>query len=77
LQDELSHESKTQAKAKRLSSIKTQVSDIASAWEYLSDMEKQMLIRDCVSKIIVTNERIEIFYTFQKNKLNKKSKKSA
>lgn len=76
LQDELNRENETQSKAKRLSSIKSQVSDIASAWEYLSDMEKQMLIRDCVSKIIITNGRIEIFYTFQKKKAENNSKNS-
>ena len=38
---------------------------IGSCWERLSDAEKQMLVRACVQKIVLQNEKIEIFYTIE------------
>lgn len=52
------------SQSKQLNSIMAQVSTIADTWEYLSDMDKQTLIRDCVNKIVITGNRVEIFYSF-------------
>lgn len=68
LKDELDMEEKQRFATKQLEKIKIQVANIAETWDYLSDQERQTLIRDCVSKIVITGDRVEIFYSFQKSK---------
>lgn len=36
--------------------------DLKSAWKYMSFMEKQSLVRKCIDKIVITKEKIEVFY---------------
>ena len=44
--------------------MREKLSSIADTWEYLTGQERQSLIRDCVSRIVITGEKVEIFYTF-------------
>lgn len=38
---------------------------IGSCWEWLSDTEKQALVRACVQRIVLQNDKIEIFYVIE------------
>lgn len=38
---------------------------IGSCWDKLCDAEKQMLVRACVQKIVLQNDKIEIFYVME------------
>lgn len=38
---------------------------IGSCWDKLSDTEKQTLVRACVQKIVLQNDKIEIFYVIE------------
>ena len=38
---------------------------IGSCWDKLSDAEKQTLVRACVQRIVLQNDKIEIFYVFE------------
>ena len=38
---------------------------IGSCWERLSDTEKQALVRACVQRIVLQNDKIEIFYAIE------------
>ncbi|MGO5029444.1 recombinase family protein [Candidatus Agathobaculum pullicola] len=38
---------------------------IGSCWERLSDTEKQALVRACVQRIVLQNDKIEIFYVIE------------
>lgn len=38
---------------------------IGSCWDKLSDAEKQTLVRACVQKIVLQNDKIEIFYVIE------------
>lgn len=38
---------------------------IGSCWDKLSDAEKQTLVRVCVQKIVLQNDKIEIFYVME------------
>ena len=38
---------------------------IGSCWDRLSDTEKQALVRACVQRIVLQNDKIEIFYVIE------------
>ncbi|HIX90646.1 MAG TPA: recombinase family protein [Candidatus Agathobaculum pullicola] len=42
---------------------------IGSCWERLSDTEKQALVRACVQRIVLQNDKIEIFYVIEGAKM--------
>lgn len=65
LKAELQTEAETQTQMQKLSLVREQVSGIRDTWPYLSDLQRQSMIRDCVSRIVVTNERLQIYYTFK------------
>ena len=73
LQAQYEQEKEDQASARRLALIRDQVAGIAETWPYLTDMQKQTMIRDCVSRIVITNERVQIFYTFKESGGQQKS----
>ncbi len=60
-------EQENQARSRKLCFLRDQVVRIAESWPCLTDLQRQTLIRDCISKIIIANDRIQIFYTFKKN----------
>lgn len=66
LREEYRSEEKTHTSTKQVNFVRSQVACIADTWDYLSDTEKQAVLRDCISKIVITDDRIEIFYTFRK-----------
>ena len=57
-------EEKSHAAAQELQALRGRLSAVADTWEYLSGRERQALIRDCVSKIVIGGGRVEVFYTF-------------
>lgn len=65
LKAELQTEAENQTQMQKLSLVRAQVSGIRDTWPFLSGQQKQSLIRDCVSRIVVTNERLQIYYTFK------------
>ena len=65
LQEEYEGERENQNAGKRLSLLREQISGIAASWPLLSDTEKQALVRDCISRIVISNQKVEIFYTFE------------
>ena len=73
LQAQYEQEKEDQASARRLALIRDQVAGIAETWPYLTDLQKQTMIRDCVSRIVITNERVQIFYTFKQSGGQQKS----
>lgn len=61
-------EEETRARARHIGLIREQVVSIRSAWEMLSAQERQAILRDCIDRIIIHKNRVEIFYTFLKEK---------
>lgn len=68
LQQEYAIEQDNHIMKNQVESAKKTISNLADAWEYLSDIEKQQAVRDCVEKIVISEDEVEIFYTFVKNK---------
>ncbi len=61
---ELEREIERQASTKKLERLENEISSISQAWPYLSELERQQIIRDCVEKIVITGNNVEIFYAF-------------
>ena len=40
------------------------LSGIRESWPYLSMEEKKKLVRSCVEKIVITDDRVDVYYTF-------------
>ena len=64
LREELAREEAVRSSTKRLERLGSEIASIKEAWPYLSGLERQQIIRDCVEKIVITGERLEIYYTF-------------
>lgn len=64
LEKELADEKKSNISKNNMELIYNQVKGIEDVWEYLNDNEKQAIIRDCVEKVIIKDDQIEIFYRF-------------
>ena len=64
LRAELEREIERQASTKKLERLENEISSISQAWPYLSELERQQIIRDCVEKIVITGNNVEIFYAF-------------
>lgn len=64
LQSELRREEASRASSRKLERLGSEITGIAQAWPYLSGLERQQIIRDCVEKIVVSGGRLEIYYTF-------------
>lgn len=67
LRDSYADEESNQTASRQLDLIRCQVAGIAETWPLLSDQERQVLIRDCVEKIVISGTKVEIYYTFKKN----------
>ena len=46
---------------------------IGSCWDKLSDAEKQTLVRACVQRIVLQNDKIEIFYVIEGTEMRQSS----
>ena len=67
MKSELEREERIRSSTKKLERLGQEISSIRQAWPYLSELERQQIIRDCVEKIVVTGSRLEIYYTFDGN----------
>lgn len=64
LRQEYAAEEATRRRAARLEELRDQAAGIRDAWPCLTQEERQMVIRDCVDRIVVNGPEVEIYYTF-------------
>lgn len=64
LYDQYEFEKETQISCKTISYIIDKVVNIRDTWDTLNKMEKQALIRECVEKVTISSDEVEIRYTF-------------
>ena len=70
LQQHLKREKNELSHAKRSLPALGRVVSIEELWPSLTDFQRQGIIRECVSKIIITQESVKVFYTFTQRQLN-------
>ena len=65
LQREYEKESELQKDVRDAAFAKMEVEGIADAWEYMTPQQQQAVVRDCISKVIVTHDHIDVYYRFK------------
>ncbi len=68
LKADYEEEKKSNQSKKYIEYVKDEVTNIRDIWNFLNNREKQMIIRDCIDKIIIGEQQIEVFYAFKKSK---------
>ena len=68
LREQLIMEEETRTRAKHIDLVRERVVSIRSAWGMLSMQERQTVLRDCIDRLIIHKNKVEIFYTFLKDK---------
>ena len=66
LKEQYALEEESRVGTKHLDFIREQVASIRDTWDFLTEQEKQMVIRDCVDHINISDDKVEIYYTFIK-----------
>lgn len=64
LEKELADEKKSNISKSNMELIYNQIRGIEDVWKFLNDSEKQSIIRDCVEKVIIKDDEVEIYYRF-------------
>ena len=49
----------------KIEGIKKTLLTLAESWEYMTARERRNIVRECVEKLVVTDENVEIFYKFR------------
>ena len=73
LKEQYALEAETNQTRSYINLIYDQVVSIRDTWSYLDNREKQELIRACIEKIVISDEKIEIFYSFIRTEKQSKS----
>lgn len=66
LKEQYALEEENRLGTKHLDFIRETVASIRDTWDFLSDQERQMVIRDCVDHVVIHKDKVEIYYTFIK-----------
>ena len=66
LKEQYALEEENRLGTKHLDFIRDTVASIRDTWDFLSDQERQMVIRDCVDHVVIHKDKVEIYYTFIK-----------
>jgi dihydroorotase len=48
----------------RMQSIRKTLTEFKETWEYMTRQEQKNVVRNCVGKIVITDNQAEIFYKF-------------
>ncbi len=65
LSAQIRDEEKVQEKAEEIRRTRREIGEIQESWPYLSMREKKKIVRSCVEKIVVTDDVVDVYYTFE------------
>lgn len=75
LQEEYDAELKLLKDAKDAAFARFEITGLSDAWDFMDDNQKQAVTRDCISKIIINRDNLDIFYKFHKTSEVEKTQK--
>ncbi len=58
-------EESVQKRAEEIRRVGREIGEIRESWPYLSMREKKKIVRSCVEKIVVTDDVVDVYYTFE------------
>lgn len=65
LKAKIGTEEELQKKAAEVRETKEKIGEIKESWPLLSMREKQRVVRSCVEKIVITDDTVDVYYTFE------------
>lgn len=68
LREQLAAEEESRARARHIGLVRERVVSLRSAWDMLGAQERQTVLRDCVERIVIHQDKVEIYYTFLQKK---------
>lgn len=71
LKKEFETEQKQNVNNKNFEIVKEKICSISKMWKYMTNQERQAVIRDCIDKIIIENDKVQIYYKFLKTSISK------
>ena len=42
--------------------MRERVSELADAWEYMTVAEKRSLLKECIEKVVVTDNKVDVYF---------------
>ncbi len=60
----LEDENKTLNEYKKSRETAKEITNLKEAWEYMTTEEKQSILRRCIDKVVITYEKVDIYYMF-------------
>ncbi len=63
LAERIRDEENVRKKAEEIQKTKKEIGEIREVWPYLSMREKKKVIRSCVEKIVITDDKVDVYYT--------------
>ena len=64
IQKQILREQERNVLASKMESVKKTLISLKESWEYMTNKEQKNIIRSCVEKIIITDDKVEVFYKF-------------
>ncbi len=65
LTEQIRDEQNVQKKAEEINKTRREIGEIRESWPYLSMREKKKVVRSCVEKIVITDDVVDVYYTFE------------
>ncbi len=65
LEDRIKEEENTQKEEAARQKTREEISAVRDSWPYLSMREKKKVIKSCVDKIVITDDVVDVYYTFE------------
>ena len=63
IEKRIREEKNKQKKEEEIQETKKEIREIQAGWPYLSMREKKKIIRSCVEKIVITDDKVDVYYT--------------
>lgn len=76
LQKEYERELSKQQDVQDAEFARFEITGLSDAWDYMDDGQKQAVARDCINKIVISHDNIDIYYKFKKERGDVKSSES-
>ena len=65
IQRQITSERERSAISEKQSAIKKTLETLAETWEYMTPQERKNTVRSCVDKLVISDDKVEIFYQFE------------
>lgn len=65
LSGQIENEAELEKKAEKLQKARREIREIRESWPYMSMREKKKIVQSAVEKIVITDNAVDVYYTFE------------